>query len=276
MSGVIIISVRLHILPPKLKKPRYLILFAVLTIAFFWWRGHSPGGVDIWHAAGSRSPKKAAGNFNKSQFSINDPSSLWVVVNKGRVLSKDYVPANLAVPDMALRLTADSPEMHLRADAASAMSQLNQAALKAGLHLMLTSGYRSYDEQALIYDSSVASQGQVQTEEFSARAGHSEHQTGLAADIEPVSQTCELDQCFGDTAEGKWLAVNAHNFGFIIRYPLDKQNLTGYQYEPWHIRYVGKALADQIYRSDNTLEQFFGLLPATTYPINSYQLRPGS
>ncbi len=109
-------------------------------------------------------------------------------------------------------------------------------------------------------------QGKAVADTQSARPGFSEHQTGLAADIEPASRTCEVQECFGDTPEGQWVAANAYKYGFVIRYPKDMQHVTGYIYEPWHVRYVGKKLAEQMHKEGvATLEQFFGLENAPDY-----------
>ena len=214
-------------------------------------------------------------SFNKKQYSINDPSSLWVIVNKGRVLPSAYVPSNLVTPDVPLRLSASSSEMHVRADTAQALQAMFTAASSQGIKLMLASGYRSYTEQVGLYNGYVAGQGQAAADLSSARPGHSEHQTGLAADVEPASRTCEVEQCFDATPEGQWLAANTHKYGFIIRYQKGQESLTGYEYEPWHIRYVGIALAAQIKASGQTLEQFFDLPAYADYSANSYQLKSG-
>jgi D-alanyl-D-alanine carboxypeptidase len=208
--------------------------------------------------------------FDKSQYPIDEASSLWAVVNKGRSLPASYVPAGLLTPNIALR---DGPSMKVRTDTAAGLEELAAAAKKAGLNLQLASGYRSYDYQTSVYNGYVSRSGAAAADTFSARPGHSEHQTGLAADLEPASRHCELDQCFGDTPEGKWLAANSYLYGFIIRYQKTTQSLTGYEYEPWHVRYVGKPLALQIHNSGQTLEQFFGLPAYTDYPAQSLQLK---
>ncbi len=213
--------------------------------------------------------------FNKDKYSLNDPSSLWAIANKGRQLPADYVPANLVNPNVPLRLDSSSPEMMLRQDAASALAQMFTAAQKDDLKLMLASGYRPYSQQVALYNRYVSQDGQAAADTYSAKPGHSEHQLGLAADVEPVSRICEVDQCFADTAEGKWVAANAYKSGFIIRYPKGKESQTGYEYEPWHVRYVGAALAAQIYKTDTTLEQFFGLPYYDSYPDQPYKLSSG-
>jgi D-alanyl-D-alanine carboxypeptidase len=210
--------------------------------------------------------------FNKKLYSINDPASIWVVVNKGRVLPSNYVPADLMNPSIPLRLSTGSEEMLIRKQAALALQSMNQAAGKQNVHFMLASGYRSYSFQVNLYAGYVRTQGQHSADISSARAGHSEHQTGFAADLEPVSRTCEVEVCFANTREGKWLAANAYKYGFIVRYPKSKENLTGYEYEPWHVRYIGTKLASQLYKNSQTMEQFFGLPNYTSYPASSYSL----
>lgn len=200
-------------------------------------------------------------------------ASISVIVNKGRILSSTYVPANLVVPNVALRLGSGSPEMRVRADAAAAMEQLFTAAAQNGLQLKLASGYRSYTLQSVLYKGYTASSGQAYADATSARPGHSEHQTGLAADLEPASRNCEIQECFGNTPEGKWLTANAYKYGFIIRYGQGKESLTGYQYEPWHVRYLGTSLATKVYNSGKTLEQYFGLSLYKDYPVVQFQLQ---
>jgi D-alanyl-D-alanine carboxypeptidase len=218
--------------------------------------------------------KTATGNgFNKSLYATDIASSLWVVVNKGRALPADYVPAKLVVPKMPLRLNASSPGMFVRSDTAAALEAMATQASKDGINLMLTSGYRSYVDQATVHENYAQTQSVAAADSFSARAGHSEHQTGLAADLEPTSQSCELDQCFDSTLEGKWLAANCYKYGFIIRYQKDTTSFTGYEYEPWHIRYVGKDLAAQLQITGQTLEQFFSLPFYINYPSVSLTLK---
>ncbi|HSW74562.1 MAG TPA: M15 family metallopeptidase, partial [Candidatus Saccharimonadales bacterium] len=113
----------------------------------------------------------------------------------------------------------------------------------------------------------VAAQGKSVADSQSARPGYSEHQTGLAADLGGTSDpSCNVADCFADTVEGKWLAANAYKYGFLIRYPADKVNVTGYIYEPWHIRYIGASLSTEMHKSHiETLEEFFGLPAAPSY-----------
>lgn len=130
------------------------------------------------------------------------------------------------------------------------LKELQKGAKKAGYTITLVSGYRSYEYQKNLYNNYVNTYGQKEADTFSARPGHSEHQTGLAFDVGKVSNS------YGETEAGKWLAKNAHLYGFIIRYPKGKEEITGYQYEPWHIRYLGKNMATKVYESGLCLEEY--------------------
>lgn len=247
--------------------------------AVVWWRHDEAAQIILKAKDNGTQTQPTSGtvaSFNKHQYSLNDPASLWAVVNKGRVLPADYVPAGLTVPNINLSGPASSTNMRVRSEAASSLEKLAASASTNGIKLTLVSGYRSYATQSNVYNSYVATQGMAAADSFSARPGHSEHQTGLAADLGAASGQCQLEKCFGDTAEGKWLAANAYKYGFIIRYQKDKTNLTGYDYEPWHIRYVGAELATEMNKTGQTLEQFFELPNYVNYPVSSYQLKAGA
>jgi D-alanyl-D-alanine carboxypeptidase len=261
------------------KRKSLALLIVILISLGLWVYGSHRDGQNNSSSTQSNSPStsnSSTNGFNKNQYSQNDPSSIWVVVNKGRVLPSSYIPTDLVAPNIPLRLSSASDEMHVRKEAALALEGLIVAANTQNIHLMLASGYRSYSTQVSVYAAEVKGVGQVQADRESARPGHSEHQTGLAADLEPVSRTCQLDQCFANTPEGKWLAANSYKYGFIIRYPKDGESITGYEYEPWHVRYVGTGLAEQIQANRQTLEQFFNLPVFISYPANSFQLSTGN
>lgn len=144
------------------------------------------------------------------------------------------------------------------------LNKMIQDAKKEDMHLIVRSAYRSYAAQKALYDKFVAIDGQQIAESYSAKPGHSEHQTGLAYDIGSRESVADLSIQFGQTREGNWLKDNAHKYGFIIRYGKNKTNITGYRYEPWHIRYVGKVHAVKIYRTNQTLEEYLGLYKSNT------------
>lgn len=201
--------------------------------------------------------------FDRKALSIDDPASLWVVVNKLRPLAPiDYAPADLVTAPVS----ATNPAL-MRAEVADALVALFDAAkAEEGLELQSQSAYRSYPTQQAIYANGVEANGVEYTDRFSARPGHSEHQTGLAVDIGVPSGECSFQACFGELPAGQWLAENAHRFGFLLRYPQGAQPIVGFDYEPWHFRYVGPELAAELDMSGvATLEEFFGLDPAPDY-----------
>lgn len=258
------------------RKILLLLILTVAVLAIVWWRQDH----EVKQTANSAQQTQAGSagipvyaGFDKNIFPTNIADSPWVVVNKGRQLPVNFVPVPLVVPNVTLTEAASSENMHLRADAAASLEVLIKDAADDGVKLILVSGYRSYTTQQSVYAAEVRANGQAAADKESARPGHSEHQTGLAADLGASSGKCQLEACFGDTAEGKWLAANAYKDGFIVRYQKDKTSLTGYAYEPWHIRYVRKDLSTEIYKSGQTLEQLFGLPAYPDYPSQSYELK---
>lgn len=201
--------------------------------------------------------------FDKSALSIDDPASLWVVVNKLRPLN----PADYTAPDLVAVPVPYVYAPQLRAEAsAQIVAMFAQFQAETGLQMQSQSAFRSYGTQIGVYNNWVAKLGQAGADLTSARPGHSEHQTGLAMDISAVPASCALQACFADTAQGQWLAARAYEWGFVLRYPRDKTPVTGYEFEPWHYRYVGAALATEMHNTGIvTLEEFFGLPAAPTY-----------
>jgi D-alanyl-D-alanine carboxypeptidase len=200
--------------------------------------------------------KEKPQGFDKTQFSTTDPSSLWIVVNKPHPLNpQNFTPSDLASVDgqqVSSKMTAQ-----LTAMIADAKNQ--------GILLRTISGYRSYSYQASLYNSYVKSDGQAQADTYSARPGHSEHQTGLAVDM-GGAHGCDVQQCFGKTPEGIWLANHASKYGFIVRYTESNQGVTGYQAEPWHLRFIGVELVNEMNKQRlSTLEEFFGITGGVGY-----------
>lgn len=187
---------------------------------------------------------------------ITNPSSFDAVMNKSRNLPSDYIPEDLVTLSVPTCLL--NPEVNqLRSDASQALTALFESAKEKELILVARSGYRSYNTQTALYNGIVNKYGQDYADKYSAKPGQSEHQTGLAIDITSESVALQLEEPFGETPEGIWVKENAHLFGFIIRYPKGKESITGYEYEPWHLRYLGKNLATEVYESGLTLEEFF-------------------
>ena len=212
-------------------------------------------------------PAPAPDGFDTSARSIDDPTSIWFVVNKTRPIpdASTYIP-----PDL-VDLRADIPNPYgypLRQEAADALATMADAATaEIGQQLVAQSGYRAYDIQEIVYNRYVAQLGVAGADLTSARPGYSEHQTGMAIDILATGSGCSLDgPCFGETTAGQWLAANAYRFGFLLSYPADKTAVTGYEYEPWHFRYVGVDLSTEMHNEGvTTLEEFFGLPAAPGY-----------
>lgn len=214
----------------------------------------------------STNNKSPVNTFNKNQYSIDNPTSIWIIVNKKRPLSpQNYVPTDLMSAPIALSGSYGSENMKTRSATSSDLKAMVSGAKANGINLVLVSGYRSYNTQVSVYGGYVKSSGVTNADKISARPGHSEHQTGLALDLGRTDGKCSLEQCFGSTPEGIWLKNNSYLYGFIVRYPAGKESIVGYEYEPWHMRYVGKDLAKQIHSTNLTLEEFFGLPAAPTY-----------
>jgi LAS superfamily LD-carboxypeptidase LdcB/LysM repeat protein len=179
-----------------------------------------------------------------------------VLVNKKNALSSNYVPSKLVNPNVP---SADRSKTKMTPEAAKALEALFAQAKKDNIQLTAISGYRSYARQNEIFSSNIRKYGSVAAaNQFSARPGESEHQTGLAMDVSSPSIGNTLTQSYANTREGKWLKENAPKFGFIIRYEKDKENITGYQFEPWHLRYVGKDASTNIAYRNIVLEEFLG------------------
>jgi D-alanyl-D-alanine carboxypeptidase len=188
---------------------------------------------------------------------VTNPEDLAAVVNKQRSLPDTYIPNDLVAPDVPFTFRALIEKRMLRSVAAAALEQLFAQAEKEDIHLFGVSGYRSFITQKSVFAGNVKNQGEAEAAKISAVPGQSEHQTGLAIDVTNNRPQDQLVESFGSSKEGKWLAAHAADFGFIIRYPEGMESLTGYAYEPWHIRYVGPTISKDIYAKKITLEQYF-------------------
>jgi len=190
---------------------------------------------------------------------IENPYDILAVANKKHALPEEYEPNDLVTPDIRFPFEEDLPKKKMRQIAADAIEALFNAGDEAGVNLFGQSGYRSFDRQVAIFASYTERHGEEHANTYSAKAGESEHQTGLVMDVTSQDIGLQINTDFGTTDEGKWLQEHAHEFGFIIRYPEDKVEITKYQYEPWHIRYVGKKAAAEIYKNNSTLEEYLEL-----------------
>ena len=184
-----------------------------------------------------------------------DPTDILILFNKQN--RAPAVPVTLVKPDVTPTRESVAENIYMRPEAASALEALFEGAAEAGLTLYATSGYRSYSTQKAIFDRKAAERGEQAANRSVAKPGYSEHQTGLAMDIEgETTLGTGLTEAFGESPEGIWVAEHCHEYGFIIRYPKDKTNITGYIYEPWHIRYVGVEAATEITELGVTFEEY--------------------
>lgn len=186
---------------------------------------------------------------------ITEDAKITALVNKEYGLSENYIPEDLVTVDVPTVL--ENPEVkQLREEAAKALKEMFTEAEKKDVYLHARSGYRSYNTQVELFNNYAKKHGEEEANRYSAKPGHSEHQTGLVMDVTSESVNLELEESFGETDEGIWLKEHAHEFGFIIRYPQDKEDITGYIYEPWHIRYLGVEVATAVYASGLTYEEY--------------------
>lgn len=182
-------------------------------------------------------------------------SSLWRLVNKSHPLGdQNYEPAKLTKAPIAIRPNLREDEQSLRTILVPDLQAMAAQAATDGVTLTLGSGYRSPELQKYFFDNYAARDGVEAANKYSALPGQSEHQTGLSLDFAAGNMQCYLEQCFSDTPEGIWLAEHAHEYGFVLRYTKDGEATTGYQFEPWHFRYVGKDLAAALHDNNMLLE----------------------
>ena len=190
-----------------------------------------------------------------------DPTDTLILVNKYN--RAPAVPITLVKPDVPPTREALSENIYMQPVAAKALEELFAGAKEDGLTLLATSGFRSYSTQKAIFERKLEKMSERAANASVAKPGYSEHQTGLAMDVEGESALgMGLVEDFAKTPEGKWLAEHCHEYGFIIRYPEGKTDITGYIYEPWHIRYVGKEAAAEIAALDVTFEEYILMLRA--------------
>ena len=178
-----------------------------------------------------------------------------ILVNRSNKLEKSYIPQSLKVPNVRFISYADPKVKKMDETAAAALESLFTAARKDGVTLLAVSGYRDYYYQQRLYNNKVSAAGRKEADKYVAQPGASEHQTGLAMDVLSNEYT-SLDAGFDKTQAYKWLESNCYKYGFIIRYPKGKENITGYNYEPWHLRYVGISEATEISQKHITLEEY--------------------
>ena len=186
---------------------------------------------------------------------IKEPWKIDVLVNKTNWLPKNYEHYDLIMPKVKFLPDTLESAKFMRHDAAKALEKLFRSAKRNKIELYAASGYRSFERQREIFKSNYSKAGE-KANKYSARPGQSEHQTGLAMDVTCEEVEYDLVKRFADTKAYEWLVNNMYEFGFILRYPLGKEEITGYDFEPWHLRYVGKELAKRLYNECMTLEEY--------------------
>jgi D-alanyl-D-alanine carboxypeptidase len=194
---------------------------------------------------------------------IAKPESITVLVNKQNALPSSYEPSDLVYPNIAFTFSEKIDKRKMRQVAATAIEKLFAGAAKDGVPLAGVSAYRSYATQKSLFDSYVKKDGEEKAKTYSAVPGTSEHETGLAIDVTGSNGKCAAADCFGGTKEAIWLEKHAGEYGFIIRYPQGKAAITGYQYEPWHLRYVGADIANEIHSKSMTMEEYYHTVPVS-------------
>ena len=180
---------------------------------------------------------------------VEDPNNILVLVNKYNKLADDYKPDDLE----RINTNYSVRNLYLRKDAKEAFEALCRDASSLGLSIRAISSYRTFDYQKGLYDNYVSVNGVEEADTYSARPGFSEHETGLATDVMGSNGNYTR---FAETNEYTWVVNNAHNYGFVIRYPENKENITKYKFEPWHLRYVGKDAATYMYENNLCLEEY--------------------
>lgn len=185
--------------------------------------------------------------FYQTVETISDPDAITVLVNKSHALPADYVPKDLvAIPSF--------PSLQIKADAVDDFEKLLAAAKLDNVYIIPYSTYRSYDYQNRLYNKYLGTDPQEVVDTYSARPGHSEHQTGLALDVRSSTHWDNLTD-----ADYEWMLNNSYKYGFIIRYPKNNSTITGYQEEPWHIRYIGVEHATKVHELGITYDEYYDL-----------------
>ncbi len=193
----------------------------------------------------------------ESDTRFTSTDSLLIFANKTHKLPDGYVPSDL----VSITVSSTYGDLQMKQEAADALANMFAAANADGVYPVATSAYRSEEYQSELYNGYVERDGQEAADTYSSRPGYSDHQTGLATDITCEANGYNLNQEFENTAEGQWLAQHAHEYGFVMRYPNGKEEITGYTYEPWHFRYIGVDEATALYNSDPnmTMEEYYGI-----------------
>ena len=194
-------------------------------------------------------------NFYEEEFNTDVSKDTSMLVNKYYLLGSDYAPSDLVTISQTYSWGDAGSQKTRKVTYDAFLEMWNAAQEEQGYYLMVSSSYRSYQEQEIVYNNYKKTRGQKYADSIAARPGASEHQTGLTLDI--FNKLNNNKNTFKDTDTAKWLENNAYRFGFILRYPEDKVKVTGYSYEAWHFRYVGKEIAKYVYENNITFEEYY-------------------
>ncbi|EPY2272088.1 M15 family metallopeptidase [Clostridium sporogenes] len=231
----------------------FIVIIAILCVIEVW---ANKKNNNVGHANTIAKPEnKHTRQQNKGR--IRDNKKEILLVNRQNRLYETYLPKDLIVPNIRFISNGDPEVRKIRKVAGEALEKLFNAAETENIVLLGVSGYRNYSYQVNVYNNSVYRNGKQHADKYVAQPGTSEHQTGLAIDIVSNEYT-NLDEIFVNTRAYKWLKENCYKYGFIIRYPKGKEDITGYKFEPWHIRYVGIDVATEIMNRNITLEEYCG------------------
>ncbi|GFZ31212.1 D-alanyl-D-alanine carboxypeptidase [Clostridium zeae] len=228
-----------------------VLTFIIIICGFLYLIKYIPDFKGIISDSNEKTQSVSGNNTYKDDQNDTDIKSQLLLVNEEHGLEQSYIPKDLIIPNIKFTSGVSNEENHVAGIVAKPLEQLVSEAKKDGIILLGNSGYRSYKTQENTYNNRVLSEGEKLADAYVAKPGYSEHQTGLCIDI-----TNQGKYFVKGTKEADWLAKNCYRFGFIIRYPYGKKNITGIEYEPWHIRYVGKNAAKYIYDNKITLEEY--------------------
>ena len=235
-----------------LKYMLYSLLIIFIVVALYLTFTHKDAGSNDANPQNESNPQTQGVNA----FDIKGNEDMLILVNKTNELPQNYKPTDLSRVK-AYAPGRDDSTRYMRKKASESMNKMLEDAKAFGMDIVITTAYRSYNLQKIIFENNVEKSGSIEeANKTSAKPGQSEHQTGLAADLSSSKLDYSLDTKFGELDEGKWISDNSWKYGFILRYPEDKTEITGYSYEPWHIRYVGKEFAKFIKDNNLTLEEF--------------------
>lgn len=229
-------------------------LSQVITQEDDFFKYHGTEGYDYDYLV-SLTNTKAINPHYENTLNTNLDDNYSMLVNKFYQLPADYIPEDLVSIDWKYRLGDANDYKYARVEVVDAFLEMWEAAYNEGIYLLVDSAYRSYERQSEVYKSYEDSKGTKFADSIAARPGYSEHQTGLTLDI--YSKECTLASEFKNSKTYAWLIANSYKYGFILRYPERQEKITGYNYESWHYRYLGRDLAKKVYESNLTYDEYY-------------------